>query len=151
MGRERPREAVFRSKQATSGPRIWPLPGARVGSLRPAFSPEPSRNDFPIFLQPAAWDLSPHFLAGLVFFQRGGLTSVLSPTPSGVDPAPQSPVCLPAPLRVLLCESVTGPRAGGWGSAVSRSGDLLPALDSRLFWVHGVVNLDPHFLHTNWP
>lgn len=149
MRRERPREAVFGSKQAASGPRGWPLPGTRVSSLRPAFTAEPSGNDFPIFLQPAAWDLSPHSLAGLAFFQRGGLTSVLSPTPSGVDPAPQSPARLPAPLRAQLCESVTRARAGAWGSAVSRTGDLLPALDSRLFWMHGGVNLDPHFLHPN--
>ena len=145
LRRERPREAAFGSKQAASGPRGWPLPGARGSSLRPAFTAEPSGNDFPIFLHPAAWGLSPHSLAGLVFFQRGGLTSVSSPTPSGVDPAPQSPARLPAPLRALLCESVTRPRAGAWGSAVSRTGDLLPALDSRLFWMHGGVNLDPHF------
>ena len=57
----------------------------------------------------------------------------------------QLPLASTLPLRALLCESVTRPRAGAWGSAVSRTGDLLPALDSRLFWMHGGVNLDPHF------
>ena len=122
LGRERPGEAVFGSKQAALGPCGWPLPGARVGSLRPAFTPEPSGNDFPIFLQPVAWDLSLPSLAGLVFFQRG-LTSVLSPTPSGISPAPRSPGRLPAPLRALLCESGTQLVQSGvprWGAGGQR-------------------------------
>ena len=122
IGEGTPRGGGVWKQAGGLGPCGWPLPGARVGSLRPAFTPEPSGNDFPIFLQPVAWDLSLPSLAGLVFFQRR-LTSVLSPTPSGISPAPRSPGRLPAPLRALLCESGTRLVQSGvprWGAGGQR-------------------------------
>lgn len=154
MGREWPRAGVFGSERAASGPIGWPLPGPSVGSLRPAFTPEHSAKDFPLFPNQRL-GMSPHFLAGLVLFQRGGLTCFISNS-LWLQPCPSEscPPSCPAQSPVLWIRPSAGtgsgvPRAGGWGSAVSRSARPLARLRFQIILDAQGVSLDPHFLHPN--